>query len=291
MIVATEAGQTARFTPIIRELVPFAAMRVLVPLPEPVARSARRDVVYDGVMTVETWSPSITASGPVLGSARDFVERFRSLHGYDPDARARGGGSGRSRAPACRRTGRLGRARRPSARRSAPSTSRRSGGAWPGTRPGATGWPVSPVLQQQGDAIVTVYPRELASGHRYPLAGWPRLTRSRPPGRPSLPRGRLLQLPGRAQLALDRQAPAVLAHRRRLQAIRIQADERSAELARRLVARRRAARSRSPSSRPAPCRSRTASDRAPAPPAAGRERSVRIGVPNRSAGSLGPASA
>ena len=35
IIVATEAGQTARFTPTIRELVPFAAMRVLVPLPEP----------------------------------------------------------------------------------------------------------------------------------------------------------------------------------------------------------------------------------------------------------------
>ena len=34
---------------------------------------------------------------------------------------------------------------------------------------------VPPVLQQQGNALVTVYPAELAGGHlRYPLAGWPR---------------------------------------------------------------------------------------------------------------------
>ena len=32
-------------------------------------------------------APSITASGPVLGSARDFAERFRRQNGYAPDAR------------------------------------------------------------------------------------------------------------------------------------------------------------------------------------------------------------
>ena len=39
--------------------------------------SERRDPIYDGVLTFDAWSPSIVASCPVLGSARDFVERFR----------------------------------------------------------------------------------------------------------------------------------------------------------------------------------------------------------------------
>jgi branched-chain amino acid transport system substrate-binding protein len=34
---------------------------------------------------------------------------------------------------------------------------------------------VAPVLQQQGDSLVCVYPADLAGAKlRYPLAGWPR---------------------------------------------------------------------------------------------------------------------
>jgi hypothetical protein len=33
----------------------------------------------------------------------------------------------------------------------------------------------APVLQQQGDSVVAIFPRELAGGRlRYPLTGWPR---------------------------------------------------------------------------------------------------------------------
>jgi branched-chain amino acid transport system substrate-binding protein len=174
LIVATEAGQTARFTPTIRELVPFAMMRVLVPLPGPTARSGRRDVIYDGVMTVETWWPSISASGPVLGSAHDFAARFRRLHGYEPDARsAAAAAAGLALQLAVEQAGSV-----------EPATIREAFGtldvttfwgrlAW--DMAGRNRAAVALVLQQQGDALVAVYPRELASGpHRYPLAGWPR---------------------------------------------------------------------------------------------------------------------
>lgn len=174
VIVATEAGQTAKFTPTIRELVPFAAMRVLVPLPEPATRSARRDVIYDGVLTVETWSPAVVATGPVLGSARDFVERFRRLHGYDPDVRsAAAAAAGLALQLAVEQAGSV----EPTSVREAFSTLDVTTfwGRLAWDTAGRNRVAVPPVLQQQGDAIVAVYPRELASGrHRYPLAGWPR---------------------------------------------------------------------------------------------------------------------
>src|SRR5262249_40403763 len=88
VIVATEAGQTARFTPTPPEPVPVAAMRALGPRPEPQTAAERRAVIYDGALTVDTWSPTITATGPVLGSAREFADRFRRLHGYEPDTRS-----------------------------------------------------------------------------------------------------------------------------------------------------------------------------------------------------------
>ncbi len=174
VIVATEPGQTARFTPTIRELVPFSAMRVLVPLPEPSTPTGRRDVVYDGVMTVESWSPSIVASGPVLGSARDFVERFRRLHGYEPDARsAAAAAAGLALQLAVERAGSV----EPASVREAFSTLDVTTfwGRLAWDTAGRNRVAVPPVLQQQGDAIVAVHPRELAGGRpRYPLSGWPR---------------------------------------------------------------------------------------------------------------------
>jgi branched-chain amino acid transport system substrate-binding protein len=174
VIVATESGQTARFTPMLRELMPFAAMRALVPLPEPPMATARRDLIYDGALTVDTWSPTINASGPVLGSARDFAERFRRLHGYEPDARsAAAAAAGLALQLAIERAG----SAEPGAVREAFATLELT------TFWGRLGWDaagrnrlaVPPVLQQQGNALVTVYPAELAGGHlRYPLAGWPR---------------------------------------------------------------------------------------------------------------------
>ncbi|MFN8635702.1 MAG: ABC transporter substrate-binding protein [Chloroflexota bacterium] len=173
VILATEPGQTARFTPTLREIVPFAAMRVLSPLPAPPLAGGRRDVVYDGVLTVENWSPSLTASGPVLGSAAEFVERFRRLHGYDPDVRsAAAAAAGLALQLAIERAGSL----EPAAVRDAFSTldvtTFWGRMAWDLT--GRNRVAVPPVLQQQGDGLVCVYPRELAGSRlRYPLVGWP----------------------------------------------------------------------------------------------------------------------
>jgi len=174
VILATEPGQTARVTPTVRELVPFAAMRALVPLPEPPTATARRDPVYDGVVTIDTWSPTIAATGPVLGSARDFAERFRRLHGYEPDARgAAAAAAGLALQLAVERVG----SADPGAVREAFALLELT------TFWGRLGWDtagrnriaVPPVIQQQGDVLVTVYPAELAGGRlRYPLEGWPR---------------------------------------------------------------------------------------------------------------------
>jgi len=174
VILATEFGQTARFTPVLREIVPYAAMRVLSPLPAPDQAGRRREAIYDGVLTVETWSPTITASGPVLGSAAEFVERFRRLHGYEPDARsAAAAAAGLALHLAVERAD----SPEPMAVRDAFSTLDVT------TFWGRLAWDLNgrnrvalaPVIQQQGDTLVTVYPRELAGGRlRYPLTTWPR---------------------------------------------------------------------------------------------------------------------
>jgi branched-chain amino acid transport system substrate-binding protein len=174
VIVATDARQIGRFTPTIRDLVPYAGMRALVPLPESSSRTGRRDPIYDGVLTVETWSPAIAANGPVFGSARDFVDRFRRLHGYEPDARsAAAAAAGLVVQLAVEQAG----VAEPAAVRDSFSaldvTTFWGRLAW--DTAGRNRVAVAPVLQRQGDAIVCVYPRELAGGdHRYPLAGWPR---------------------------------------------------------------------------------------------------------------------
>jgi branched-chain amino acid transport system substrate-binding protein len=174
VIVATESGQTERFTPTMRELIPFASMRVLVPLPTPASSAEPRDPIYDGVLTVETWWPTIAASGPVIGSARAFVERFKRLHGYDPEPRcAAATAAGLVLQLALEQAG----SAEPSTVREAFSTLDVT------TFWGRLAWDTSgrnrvavpPTLQQQDDRIVAVYPREVESGQlRYPLAGWPR---------------------------------------------------------------------------------------------------------------------
>jgi branched-chain amino acid transport system substrate-binding protein len=174
VILATEAGQTARFAPSLREYLPYTSMRALIPLPEPVDRSGMRALLYDGILTVESWWPTIQSSGPVFGAASDYADRFRRLHGYAPDPRS-------AAATAAGLAMQLG--------IEAAGTSEPAGvrAALAGldvlTFWGRLGWDtagrnraaVPPVLQQQGDELVCVYPADLAGGRlRYPLAGWPR---------------------------------------------------------------------------------------------------------------------
>lgn len=174
VILATEQGQTARFAPTLRELVPFATMRAIVPLPEPATPTGRRDLLYDGAITVDSWWPTIQSTGPVLGSASEFAARFRRLHGYDPEPRcAAAAAAGLALQLAVEQAGTVD----PGAVREAFATlditTFWGRMAWDVT--GRNRVAVPPVLQQQGDAVVAVYPRAVAGGRlRYPLAGWPR---------------------------------------------------------------------------------------------------------------------
>lgn len=173
IIFGAEPGQISRLTPMVRQLLPLTAMRAFVPLPRPVNPSARPERMYDGALTVESWSPAISSTGPVLGSARDFVERFRRLHGYQPEARA----AAAAAAGLALQLGieAAGSADPPAVRAALSMLDVKT--FW-----GRLGWDtmgrnrvaVAPVLQQQGDGLVAVYPPELANGQiRYPLAGWP----------------------------------------------------------------------------------------------------------------------
>jgi branched-chain amino acid transport system substrate-binding protein len=174
IVLATEAGQTTRFAPSLREYLPYSTMRALVPMPEPTNVSGKRSLLYDGVLTVENWWPTITATGPIFGSASEYAERFRRQHGYQPDPRsAAATAAGLALQLAIERAG----SPEPSAVREAIS------GLDVLTFWGRLGWDtagrnrtsVPPVLQQQGDQLVAVYPPELAGGQlRYPLAGWAR---------------------------------------------------------------------------------------------------------------------
>jgi branched-chain amino acid transport system substrate-binding protein len=174
VILATEAAQIARVAPILREIVPFTAMRALMPMPAPIDPAGRRSPLYDGALTVETWWPTIAAAGPVLGSAADFAERFRRLHGYLPDPRgAAAAAAGLALQIAAEAAG----SEQSDAIRDAfmalDLTTFWGRMAWDAA--GRNRLAVAPVLQQQGEALVTVYPTELAVGRlRYPLAGWPR---------------------------------------------------------------------------------------------------------------------
>lgn len=174
IILATEAGQTSRFAPSLREYLPYTAMRALVPMPEPANATGKRSLLYDGVLTVENWWPTIAATGPVFGSAADYDARFRKHHGYAPDPRsAAATAAGLTLQLAMEQAG----GAEPAAVRDALS------GLDVLTFWGRLGWDTAgrnrvstpPVLQQQSNDLVAVYPPELAGGRlRYPLAGWAR---------------------------------------------------------------------------------------------------------------------
>ena len=174
IILATEAGQTGRFAPSLREYLPYTVMRALIPMPEPPDASGKRLLLYDGVLTVEHWWPSIAASGPIFGSAAEYAERFRRQHGYAPEPRSAAATvAGVALQLAMEQAG----SADPLAVREALSVMDLL------TFWGRLAWDTAgrnrvatpPVLQQQGDQLVAVYPPELASGKlRYPLAGWPR---------------------------------------------------------------------------------------------------------------------
>lgn len=174
IVLATEYGQTTRFAPSLRAYLPYTSMRALVPMPEPVDPTGRRALLYDGILTVENWWPTISANGPVFGSATEYAERFKRLHGYAADPRsAAATAAGLALQLAVERAG----GADPTAVRDALS------GMDLLTFWGRLGWDTAgrnrasapPVLQQQGSELVAVHPPDVAGARiRYPLAGWPR---------------------------------------------------------------------------------------------------------------------
>lgn len=169
ILVAAEQGQTERFGPRVVELLPTAQVRAFVPLPEPPDAAGRRSPVFDAAVTVETWSPALVTSGPVLGSARDFAGRFRRLHGYEPDARcAAAAAAGVALQLAVERAGGVD----PEPVRAALATLDVATfwGRLAWDQAGRNRVAVPPVLQQQGGALVAIYPPELAGGQFRPPA-------------------------------------------------------------------------------------------------------------------------
>ncbi len=88
LALAGEPEQLARFAPELRDLDPSIRLRAAVSGPPLRDQPSVPRTGPDGLLTVDWWSSGLTASGPVLGSARDFAERFQRDHGYPPDARA-----------------------------------------------------------------------------------------------------------------------------------------------------------------------------------------------------------
>ena len=174
IILATEAGQTSRFAPSLREYLPYTTMRALVPMPEPINVDGKRSPLYDGVLTVENWWPTVAARGPIIGSAAEYDARFRRQHGYAPDPRsAAATAAGVALQLAMEQAG----SPEPTAVRDALSRldvlTFWGRLAW--DTAGRNRASVPPVLQQQGNELVAVYPPELAAGRlRYPLSGWAR---------------------------------------------------------------------------------------------------------------------
>lgn len=86
LIVAGGTERTGEVLVTLRELQLTPAMRALVPLGT--GSGGRKRPELEGFLTVDWWSSELRTSGPVLGSARAFTERFRALHGYRPDGYA-----------------------------------------------------------------------------------------------------------------------------------------------------------------------------------------------------------
>ena len=88
LAVAGQPEQLGLFLPQLRELAPMATLRAATPGPPLRDLPSGLRNGPDGLLTVDWWSPGLAASGPVLGSAREFAARFQRDHGYPPDARA-----------------------------------------------------------------------------------------------------------------------------------------------------------------------------------------------------------
>ena len=86
LVVAGAADQLPRILPTLRELRLMPPMRAFAPLD--VGDDMRALPDLDGFLSVDWWSSEIQSSGPVLGSAREFAERFKALHGYRPHSYA-----------------------------------------------------------------------------------------------------------------------------------------------------------------------------------------------------------
>ena len=164
LVVAGGVDRVGDILPTLRELQLVPPMRALVPL----GASGARDLTgLDGYLTVDWWSPELRTSGPVLGSAREFAERFRALRGYRPNGyAAAAAAAGLALQLGVERAG----GTEPRLVRSA------LGRLDVGTFWGRFAWDGAgrsrgsvPVLQVQRDRLVAVHPRALAgSDLKYP---------------------------------------------------------------------------------------------------------------------------
>jgi branched-chain amino acid transport system substrate-binding protein len=72
----------------IRELRIAPGLKGLVPERDGRALRSNLGADADGTVTVDWWTPASKSSGALLGSARQFADRFEREHGYPPDSRA-----------------------------------------------------------------------------------------------------------------------------------------------------------------------------------------------------------
>ncbi|MCC6176523.1 MAG: ABC transporter substrate-binding protein [Chloroflexi bacterium] len=172
LVLVGDAERQAQLIRRARALSLSPPMRTIVPLPVSDDRRGLPPSLYDGALTVDWWSPRLTGVGPVLGSARDFAARFQARHGYPPDTRAAAGAAaGLALQLAIERAESL-----------VPSAVRAAFGnlnvttfwgrlAW--DEAGRNIGTLPPVVQQQGELPVVVYPVGAETGSvQYPLGAW-----------------------------------------------------------------------------------------------------------------------
>jgi branched-chain amino acid transport system substrate-binding protein len=72
----------------VREIRIVPGLKALVPERDGGALRSNLGADAEGLVTLDWWTPASKMSGPVLGSARQFAERFEREHGYSPESRA-----------------------------------------------------------------------------------------------------------------------------------------------------------------------------------------------------------
>jgi len=164
VVVAGDRELVSGFAPTFDELGLSPPMRALVSI---AGNGHGGPTDREGTLSTSWWSPALESSGPVLGSASDFVARFRAQHGYHPPSYA-------AAAAAAGLAFQLGAERAGSIE---PKLVRASLGrldvrtfwgrmAWDAAGRGR-GTP--PITQVQGGHVAVVYPREVAGAElRYP---------------------------------------------------------------------------------------------------------------------------